>query len=118
MPVPDTPNLSTQVKEALDALGKNAGEVAATLRRLRITGIPEVCASCPVARYLRSVTQKEIECDYKETWNGGSGEICSVPIPDPVRDFMFAFDHGGFRELKMWFLNPSPRPRGPKCLIS
>lgn len=109
--MPDVYPLTPEgVAAALAALGGTAAAVAARLVEGGHLGIPDECARCPVARYLRhlfpvgyfSVSEGGVVVTTADGW-------FVVGMPVPVADFIVRFDSGEYRELRDF---PSAEPAG------
>jgi hypothetical protein len=100
------------MRRLLEQLGPSPAEVAATLARLGHKGIRLHGCDCPVANYLRAngVGEPEVDACWVYDWTGPSrydadgdydkeGSDNVVRPPNPVADFIEAFDKGQFSEL-------------------
>lgn len=87
------------VEKALDALGRDNSEIADTLFRLGITGIPGSMTECPVARYLnRCFPGSRFSVDGADIWDRNA-VMPEVITPAAVTAFVMVFDHNGAPEL-------------------
>lgn len=86
-----TADLETLARQLLADLGRTREEVATTLTRLGVTGIPGTPRYCPIARYLQGngVPATYVSC-IRVVWEGGP--LSGVLVLDPVSDFVTAFD--------------------------
>ncbi len=97
------------IKTALEALGKTADEVAASLQAKGIKGVQQVCSACPLTQYLQSL-RYQVRVGVNIVW---SCSAYDAPLTDddemtltPATEaFRIRFDHGEYpflrsRELK------------------
>jgi hypothetical protein len=93
----------------LDALGKNADEVAAALRAQGVQGVPNAVRFLnPIVRYAQGRAGGNptgVLIDDTLTLTFPDGRVENKPIPQPVRDFLDAFNRGGYPDL---ILPPDP----------
>ena len=109
------------IKTALEALGKTADEVAASLQAKGIKGVQQVCSACPLAQYLQSLWY-QVRVGVNIVWSCSAygDEIADddeIVDDDEIADddkmtltpateaFRIRFDHGEYpflrsRELK------------------
>lgn len=87
---------STLIRALLRELGDTPKAIATSLRRRRLKGMLGVSNFCPLARYLKAktgelttVTEGYVDCD----------GLHNVPMPQPCRDFVEAFDNNEFPDL-------------------
>lgn len=91
---------------ALAALGDEPAKVADTLLEGGHRGRPGCDASCPIAEYLGSfwpaatcsVTEDPPGGMVAEVWYSPSHTV-TVPLPGAAREFVAAFDAGGYPDL-------------------
>jgi hypothetical protein len=101
-PPPMFPTSRAGVAAALAALGGTADRVADTLATCGRLGEPGESRVCPVAVYLHNVLHPAWPVSIAEataTVYRRPGSRIDVPLPDPVRVFVAAFDLGGYRFL-------------------
>ena len=82
----------TRVLQLLHALGKTSGEVARSLAREGIIGVPDEPCLCPIARYLELNDVEMPFVSSMEIRAGGELLLVSDEVPDPVAEFIKAFD--------------------------
>lgn len=92
-------SLRLRVRELLADLGSNPDEVAATLRRLSITGYLRAPASCPVASYLNNHIYHELLFVTPQNVYHQENIRIIAATPHAVSDFMERFDAGGYPDL-------------------
>lgn len=78
------------IVEILARMGNTPDEVAETLRKASIKGIPCNAEECPIANY----TSKQCGCDVWVGYNRCGPELSSdtFDMPKPVREFIDTFD--------------------------
>jgi hypothetical protein len=91
-----------KLESALTALGTSPDKCAEQLKFRGITGVPNASGFCPVANYLKK------ELDSQVFINGGVvafgtniNDIDDYWLPQPVSEFIAAFDSGKYPELRM-----------------
>jgi len=86
-----------QVLTALAQLGGTPDEVAHTLERMGIRGARASFSRDPIVGYLKRKLDKAEHFETSEMWVwwGACGKAEEVDTPEPVRQFMHAFDHLG-----------------------
>lgn len=102
-----TADLSTvsRATELLAALGDNADQIAASLHAAGITGERGKCGTCPIAVYLlRSALgchAVDVDGSVKLWFTDGDGvqHVEKLRMPEPIGDFVVAFDLGDYDEL-------------------
>ena len=84
--------MKARTARLLTDLGGNLDEVAATLGRLGIRGVPGKPDRCPVARYLQAndIRVSYVSSLHAELGNPRSG--VEVLMPDPAAEFICDFD--------------------------
>jgi hypothetical protein len=87
----------------LDALGKNADEVAAALRAQGVQGVPNTVRFLnPIVRYAQAQlggTPTGVVLDDTLTLTFPDGQVHQEPVPPAVREFLDAFDRGAYPDL-------------------
>jgi hypothetical protein len=99
-PVELAPVEYRRVVDAVAALGATADEVADTLQRAGIAGVPLDPTRCPIARYVDHrfpglVKRLVVSTSSKSL----SVSLVSGPIPGPVGEFIDRFDHEEYPDL-------------------
>jgi hypothetical protein len=89
----------THITDLLDKLGDTSTDVAATLHRLGITGIPWDTKRCPVARYLQQHTGLPLHVDAGHIYRSGYFGIDEVVPPRAVNVFIAEFDASFYPNL-------------------
>ncbi|GAA0583149.1 hypothetical protein GCM10010172_80230 [Paractinoplanes ferrugineus] len=94
------------VAELLRQLGPTREEVADSLRKAGITGLPDNVFEDPIANYLKAngVTSPEVDLeqvalDAYENPDMTDGPF-RVRLPRPVREFILAFEEGAYADLR------------------
>lgn len=85
-----------KIRHTLQQLGDTSDEVRAVLWARGIKGYRQNATCCPIALYLRHELDGVFVVGASEA---GVGRICSV-LPDACVDFIAAFDHGSYPELR------------------
>ena len=91
------------VAQRLHSLGNTADEVAAALRAKGVRGTPNTIRHLnPIVRYIQ--TEIAARCDVrvvdkKLTIQFPDGRHQEVPIPQPITDFLDAFNQGQYPDL-------------------
>ena len=100
------------VTRALALLGSTADQVAWALARRVFVGEPGESRGCPVAAYLRATLTPTCPVSVGAARVYVFGErLVSVPLPDPVRLFVDAFDLGAYPFLHPpGYVDPDPPP--------
>lgn len=83
-----------RVRKLLDALGRTEDQVAASLRKLGVTGQRAEPCACPLFYYLRDALRK-YGISVERVTRGFVflvGDPKGIPHSDPVQDFLDAFD--------------------------
>jgi hypothetical protein len=95
-----TVNDSWELEIALEDLGSTAAEVAASLRNLGIKGEQGSCGHCPIAQWALGLGFFSSYVDQETTtiWDESDNRIDGCN-PDPVQEFIVAFDEGDFPSL-------------------
>ncbi len=108
MPMSDLRRLKKQTNGLLAELGGSPDEVAASLRRVGVAGVPKSNRSCAIAQYLTAVMGGEpgvrsvvvgpcsLVIHLIGSKDGRPGGRLLVQLPKPVRRFVAAFDAGQF----------------------
>jgi hypothetical protein len=92
-----TQELQRRVSDALVALGRNADEVADSLRLLDCVGVRCECRLCPIARYLElRFPSMNLSVGLNNVIR--HGEVF-VKMPNPVRVFVRKFDTRQYLDL-------------------
>jgi hypothetical protein len=103
--------LKAQVEQLLAGLGNSPGQVAASLCQEGVWGIPNDARSCAVASYLGAVLGADPRVRSLTTGQSlvkvvVDGPVAFLPpavarvrLPQPVRQFIAAFDQGMFPML-------------------
>lgn len=95
--------------EALEDLGGTAEDVGRNLLIEGCKGLPGTATKCPVATFLQRKSGRLVD-DLKSVppvfmWavDGERADdgFYSVPLPEPVRDFIRSFDAGNYPELRL-----------------
>jgi len=74
-----------------------ADEVAQVLREKGIKGDPMIACSCPLANFLDQETGDMVH--FVTTTTIDRGMDWSTAIPEPLRQFVLAFDRNGYPDL-------------------
>jgi hypothetical protein len=97
---------TAQIKGLLEALGSTADEVAAALKAEGARGVRHAVHMLnPVVRYLQRHLLGDASVDVMQpdkarlTFGGGRKE--ETPLPEPVRQFLDAFNRGAYPELEL-----------------
>jgi|GEM_PF-3526109 len=100
-------DVAAHARQLLESLGKRPEQVAATLARAGVRGVPGDARSCAVARFLGAVvacdpdirgvavTASELVVLRRRWWV----RPVTVELPEPVREFVAAFDRGRYPEV-------------------
>lgn len=91
-----------QARRALRDLGRTKDEVAKSLAKAGIRGVPGNHRCCAVARYLVERGLERVTVNAGVVWRDGNGrrnEIAPVDIPVAVHRFVTAFDLREYPEL-------------------
>lgn len=102
--------IAEKIQLAVESLGSTADEVAETLRARGINGRRDSGCDCPVARFIRSeVPETAGNWNIAGYWMDGEYvqlpqsrfalPFARVDLPDPVADFVLAFDGGDYAHL-------------------
>jgi hypothetical protein len=100
-----TASIAERATALLAALGDHEDQVAASLKARGITGERGHCGTCPIAVYL---LRSDLGCYAVDVdgsiylWFVGPDDIQHVEkisMPDPVNEFVCAFDTGRYDEL-------------------
>jgi hypothetical protein len=87
----------------LDALGKNADEVAATLRAQGVRGTPNAVRYLnPIVRYAQTRVRDNpsgVLIGDTLTLTFPDGQVRHERVPPAVRDFLDAFNQGSYPDL-------------------
>ena len=87
----------------MDLLGKNTDEVAATLRAQGVRGVPNAVRFLnPIVRYAQGRAggnASGVLLDDTLTLTFPDGRVQKEPIPQAVREFLDAFNRGGYPDL-------------------
>jgi hypothetical protein len=87
----------------LHSLGKNADEVAATLRAQGVQGVPNTIRFLnPIVRYVQARAAGNpagVLIDDTLTLTFPDGHEQKETLPQPVREFLDAFDRGTYPDL-------------------
>jgi hypothetical protein len=115
--------LKKQIGHLLADLGTSHGEVAASLQRAGIRGVPRNPGGCAIALYLGAVlgTDSRIQSVTVGTNCLKASTLQStpfyfygtmlVPVPKPVGQFIAAFDEGCYPELVREQATNATQPR-------
>jgi hypothetical protein len=87
----------SEITRLLEKLGDTPDTIRAILRDLHITGIRSRAKSCPIANYLAAHLDQPPEA-YSTFIVFDDGTLCRTP--EPVSDFIEAFDNGFYQELQ------------------
>jgi hypothetical protein len=95
-----------KVIKLLTALGDSSNDVAANLKRMRITGTPGEPCDCPIAKYLikhgcNDVFVRSCQLNYRFK-NHVSGEIDLYFSHRAIHDFVYEFDKGDYPYLETY----------------
>lgn len=90
--------VSGRLEAFLASLGATADEVAETLRRKGVRGLPCVPGACPVARAIERDLGSPGRCGVSLAWTDDHED--SVAMPEPVAEFVKAFDRGRYADLQ------------------
>lgn len=105
------PTTRDRLVAALHDLGDTTGKVDATLTKHRITGVPNNGSACAIVRWLELQVPETagrwgLYADMTAGswfWINGewlqSTDMAPIPVPQAVRDFLFAFDSGLYPHL-------------------
>ena len=126
MPMSDLRRLKKQTNGLLAELGRSPEEVAASLGRVGIEGVPKSNRSCAVALYLMAVMGGEpvvrsvtvgpcsLVINLIGPKNDRPGGRLLVQLPKPVRRFVAAFDAGHFPGM----VRDKPMAERPRATVS
>lgn len=92
------------VSGALEQLGGTREEVAASLRAIGVQGIRNtVRALNPIVRYVQNKLRIDMDLDVMtgSTLRIDGTEGPQVPLPQPVLDFLDAFNRGAYPDLEL-----------------
>lgn len=87
------------IQSFLASLGSTKEEVAARLVEMGIKGRRNLADSCPVANAANDHLPPRHWGYYVHIQENSQVKLNSLVAPDPVRDFVLAFDAGEFPEL-------------------
>jgi hypothetical protein len=88
--------------ETLAGLGGTAGEVADSLRRLGVRGVPRRCHDCPLARLLAATFDSgrvSVSWACAAHTSPGEGPMRFCNLPGGCAEFVLAFDNLQFPDL-------------------
>jgi hypothetical protein len=103
--------LKLQIQELLLGLGSCRSDVAEALRRLRVRARPKDSQGCAVALYLKAVLgadervrsldvkNRDLEIRVDRPTLFRWTRIVTIPLPEPVREFIVAFDEAVYPDL-------------------
>lgn len=100
--------LRADINTFLVELGNGSIEVANRLRREGVTGTPKSANSCAIARYVSAVLTSDLEIlAVRVGWDHlvvtvighRHNRKVTVPLPQPVKQFVRLFDRGDYPEL-------------------
>lgn len=91
----------SQLPQVLQLLGNSADEVAASLKAQGIQGIRNTARFLnPICRFVQaSLTLDPLDVEILDT-DRADGSHYETPLPRPALDFLAAFDHQGYPDLK------------------
>lgn len=99
------------IEEAVATLDlPDADAVAALLREHGIRGLRISSRSCPLAKYLKNVTEIDLVVGaYDVVYFPDGGRGISLVLPDAALAFRRAFDDGRYQDLQAGVLDSRPR---------
>lgn len=90
--------MSERLEAFLASLGASADEVADTLRSKGVRGLPCAPGACPIARAIERDLGSPGRCGVSHAWTEDRED--SVAMPEPVAEFVKAFDRGRYADLQ------------------
>jgi hypothetical protein len=101
-------DLKDELRTTLERMGGTADEVAATVRAKGMQGVRNTVRLLnPVVRYIQNTLRNDnLDLDVMTgktiRLNSGSAvKMQELPIPEPVRQFMEAFNRGAYPDLEL-----------------
>jgi hypothetical protein len=101
-------DLQDDLRTTLKGMGDTADEVAATVRAKGVQGVRNAVRLLnPVVRYIQNTLRNDnldLDVTTGKTIRFKSGSIVrtqEMPIPEPVRQFMEAFNRGAYPDLEL-----------------
>jgi hypothetical protein len=102
--MPGKKSNNTRLRNVLNSLGDNSEAIARKLRAMKISGIPCQLDACPIANVVRQELGGSIvyaDQDSVDILDLNENYVASVVPPPGVISFMYDFDVGRYRFLKM-----------------
>ncbi len=101
-------DLNDDLRTALERMGGTADDVAAAVRAKGVLGVRNTVRMLnPVVRYVQNTLRNDnLDLDMMtgKTIRLNSGSVVrmqEVPLPEPVRQFMEAFNRGAYPDLEL-----------------
>jgi hypothetical protein len=101
-------NLQDDLHTNLERMGGTADEVAATVRAKGVQGVRNTVRLLnPVVRYVQNILRidnLDLDVMTGKTIRANSGsavKMQELPLPEPVREFLDAFNRGAYPDLEL-----------------